>query len=86
MDSRGTVGAVNAHERAELARQILDNPLFGAVLSELEQAAIETAINAPILADNIRAAAMAETRAIRAFRSKLRASLEDMTPRKGAPA
>ena len=73
-------------ERAELARQILDNPLFNAVLSEIEQAAIETAINAPALADDIRAAAMAETRVIRAFRSKLRASLEDMRPRKGAPA
>ena len=73
-------------ERSELARQLLDNPLFDAVLSEIEQAAIEAAINAPALADDIRAASLSEVRAIRAFRSKLRASLEDKRPRKGAPA
>lgn len=73
-------------ERAELARQILDNPLFTAVLDDIEKSAIETGINAPALADDIRAAAMAEVRAIRAFRSNLRAMLEDTRPRKGAPA
>lgn len=73
-------------ERTELARQILDNPLFQMVLTELEHAAIEAAINAPLLADDVRAACLAETRIIRAFRVKLQHALQDNHSRKGAPA
>lgn len=74
------------NERAELARQILDNPLFSVVLGDIERAAIETGINAPALADDVRAAAMAEVRAIRGFRAKLLGFLEETRSYKGAPA
>jgi hypothetical protein len=76
---------MNAKDRASLAEQIISNPLLEVVLNELEHDAIERGIYAQPNDHETRASAMAETRAIRAFRSNLAASLRDNRPTKGAP-
>jgi hypothetical protein len=76
---------MNAKERASLAEQIISNPLFDVVLDELERDAIERGVYAPLNDSETRQSAMAEVRAIRAFRSNLSASLRDNRPTKGAP-
>lgn len=73
-------------DRAALAEQIAKNPLVSIILSELEQSAVDRCINAAMTDHETRSAAAAEVRAIRAFRSKLEASLRDNRPTKGAPA
>lgn len=73
-------------ERAALAQSILDNPLFPVVLDKLERDATDRCINAPMIDHDLRAAAAAEVRAIRAFRANLAAALQDNRPRKSAPA
>jgi hypothetical protein len=73
-------------ERRSLAEQITTNPLFHETLSVLETAAIDRGVYAPMTDDDTRAAAMAEIRAIRAFRQHLEAALQDTPTRKGAPA
>ena len=77
---------MDADERRHLAEQLLTNPLFDVVMDELEQNAINRCINAPMIDDELRGAAAAETRAIRAFRSNCEALLRNNQPRKGAPA
>jgi hypothetical protein len=73
-------------DRKALAEQILTNPLTDLVLSEIERDAVERGVFAPATDHEARAAAMAEVRAIRAFRHHLTASLRDTAARKGAPA
>ena len=73
-------------DRKALAEQILSNPLTALVLADLERDAVERGVYAPMTDHEARAAAMAEVRAIRAFRQNLEASLQDNRPRKGAPA
>jgi len=77
---------VNEHERRSLAEQILTNPLFPLVMNRLEQDAVERGVDAAMTDNEMRAAAMAEVRAIRAFRSNLAAMLRDTGSRKGVPA
>lgn len=74
------------NERRSLAEQITTNPLYDETLSMLEAAAINRGVYAALTDDETRAAAMAEIRAIRAFREHLAAALQDTSPRKGAPA
>jgi hypothetical protein len=76
---------MNAKDRASLAEQILTNPLLEVVLNELERDATERGIYAQMNDHETRQSAMAEVRAIRAFRSNLSASLRDNRPTKGAP-
>jgi hypothetical protein len=76
---------MNAKDRASLAEQIISNPLLEVVLNELEHDAIERGIYAPPNDHETRQSAMAEARAVRAFRSNLAASLRDNRPTKGAP-
>ena len=71
-------------ERAALAKSILDNPLTDEILGDLERAAIDRCVMAPMTDHEMRMAAAAEVRAIRAFRHTLRASLQDTSPRKTA--
>lgn len=73
-------------DRKALAEQILTNPLTDLILREIELDAIERGVNALMTDHETRSAAMAEVRAIRAFRDHLKASLRDTAPRKGAPA
>ena len=72
-------------ERASLAEQIIQNPLYDIVLDEIERTAIERGVYAPLNDHETRQAAMAEVRAVRAFRENLAASLRDTRPMKGAP-
>jgi hypothetical protein len=76
---------MNAKDRASLAEQIISNPLLEVVLNELEHDAIERGIYAQPNDHETRQSAMAEARAVRAFRSNLAASLRDNRPTKGAP-
>lgn len=73
-------------ERRALAEQMVTNPLYEETLARLEADAIETGVNAPMTDHEARSAAMAEVRAIRAFRSHLAALLQDTAKRRGAPA
>lgn len=73
-------------ERKALAQQIVSNPLTDIILDAIERDAIERGVFAPMTDDEARAAAMAEVRAIRAFRQNLAAALRDTPTRKGAPA
>uniref|UniRef100_UPI003F499AE7 hypothetical protein n=1 Tax=Ensifer adhaerens TaxID=106592 RepID=UPI003F499AE7 len=59
-------------EKQAAARAMLDNPLFHLVMDDLEAAAINGCINAPVTDNESRAAFAAEARAIRNFRSKLK--------------
>lgn len=74
------------NERSNLAKSILDNPLTDEILGELERAAIDRCVYAGMTDHDMRAAAAAEVRAIRAFRHTLKASLQDTSPRKAVPA
>jgi hypothetical protein len=73
-------------DRKALAEQIQSNPLTAVILDAIEKDAVERGIYAPATDHEARAAAMAEVRAIRAFRHHLDAMLRDTAPRKGAPA
>lgn len=73
-------------ERASLAQQILGNPLLKTVLDDLEKAAMEQGIYAKQNDHETRQSAMAEVRAIRAFRFNLEACLLDNEARKGVLA
>ena len=77
---------MSQHERKSLAEQMLANPLFPVLMDDLERDAIDRGVNAAITDDETRAAAMAEARAIRAFRSNLATLVRDTGLRKGAPA
>lgn len=68
-------------ERKALAEQILTNPLFTAVLDDMERSAIERMI----YAKDDTAECQLRIQAMRTFRADLTAML-DTRPRKGAPA
>jgi hypothetical protein len=76
---------MNAKDRASLAEQIISNPLLEVVLNELEHDAIERGIYAQPNDHETRQSAMAEARAVRAFKAALMASLRDTRVAKGAP-
>lgn len=70
-------------ERRNLAEQITGNPLFRAILDEMESGAIEALVNAQ---DNEqRHTRQMKVQAIRAFRADLDACLDTREP-KSAPA
>jgi len=74
-------------EKTAAARALLDMPLFHLLMDELEMAAVNGCINAPITDHETRAAFAAEARAIRNFRSKLKFLTEQAkADGKGAPA
>lgn len=70
-------------ERKSLAEQIKANPLFRAILDEMESGAIEALINAQT--DEHRHERQMRVRAIREFRSDLAEALSTREP-KSAPA
>ena len=70
-------------ERKSLAEQITANPLFRAILDEMEIGAIEALINAQD--DAQRHARQMRVQAIREFRTDLAQCLDTRTP-KSAPA
>ena len=67
-------------ERKALAEQILGNPLFSAIMADLESSAIEAMIYAKD--DDTRASAAMRVQAIRSFRADCEASLRNTEPRK----
>lgn len=69
-------------ERRSLAEQITTNPLFVAVMDDMEKRAIERLIHEK---EDI-ATAQLRVQAIRAFRADLGRELQDTQPRRGAPA
>ena len=75
-------------DKRAAARDMLANPLFHHIMDELETAAINGCINAPLVDDETRAAFAAEARAIRKFRGKLKFLAEEQANAdgKGAPA
>ncbi|KSV84549.1 hypothetical protein N183_12035 [Sinorhizobium sp. Sb3] len=76
-------------EKQAAARDMLANPLFHLLMGDLEAAAINGCINAPVIDHETRAAFAAEARAIRNFRSKLKflaAEEQAKADGKGAPA
>ena len=70
-------------ERKSLAEQITANPLFKAILDDMETGAIEALINAQT--DEQRHTRQLRVQAIRAFRSDLAEALNTREP-KSAPA
>lgn len=70
--------------RKALAEQLASNPLFPALMAELEQDAVERMIAAQT--DTARMEAQAYVRATRAFRANCEAELRNTGKRKGAPA
>lgn len=70
-------------ERKHLAEQITANPLFTAIMDEMENGAIEALINAQT--DEHRLTRQLRVQAIREFRTDLGACLDTRTP-KSAPA
>jgi len=73
-------------ERRSFAEIIVTNPLYAETMAELEASAFNRGVYAAATDNETRAAAMAEVRAIRAFRSNLEALLLDNGVTKGAPA
>ena len=73
-------------ERRAAAQQITASPLYTEIMAQLEADAIDRGVYAPITDNDMRQAAMAEVRAIRAFRQNLEALLQDTPAAKGAPA
>lgn len=69
-------------ERKSLAEQITANPLFTAILDDMETGAIEALINAQT--DEHRHTRQLRVQAIRAFRSDLAEALDTRDP-KSAP-
>ena len=69
-------------ERKSLAEQITANPLFTAILDDMERGAIEALIYAP---DDTRHTAQLRVQAIRSFRQDLGECLNTREP-KAAPA
>ena len=69
-------------ERKSLAEQITANPLFTAILDDMERGAIEALIYAP---DETRLTRQLTVQAIRQFRSDLTEALSTREP-KSAPA
>ena len=74
---------MNARERAALADQLMDNPLFHELLGGIERAAIETMIYAKD--DAARAIGAMRVQAIRDLRTECEATLRQPAPR-AAPA
>lgn len=74
--------------RADAARSILGIPLYAELMDELEQSAVDQAVNAPNTDHEARQAHLAQVRAIRDLRSRVEViSKEDQpTGRKKAPA
>lgn len=77
---------MNAEAKAKLAEQLLQNPLFDEVMDYLERNAIEACINAELTDNETRAAAAAEARAIRNFRSACVSKLHNIRQMKSVPA
>lgn len=74
-------------DRARAAQAALEIPLFVGLLADLEAAATNQCILAPINDDETRRNAAAEVRAIRSLRSKLEAiAREGQSKSKSAPA
>lgn len=78
----------NPERDANDARWLLEHPLLVRTLDELEQGAVNQAVNAPYNDHEKRQAYLADARSIRALRSKLKALAESKaTPaRKGSVA
>lgn len=74
-------------DRARAAQAALEIPLFVQLLNELETAATNQCITAPINDDETRRNAAAEVRAIRAVRSRLQSiANEGQSQSRQAPA
>ncbi|MBT8152745.1 hypothetical protein KMP13_02300 [Epibacterium ulvae] len=54
-----------------VAQQLLNNPLLGTILDDMERAAIEAAVNAPVSDDEQRRVSAMEVRVIRSLRKQL---------------
>lgn len=63
------------------AQQLLNNELLARVLSEIERTAFERGVSAALTDDNMRAAAMAEVRAVRSFVASLNGLIALAGPR-----
>lgn len=67
---------MSSEQDANDARFLIEHPLIQNILNELEKAATDSAVYAPITDHEARQAHIAEVRAIRALRSKLKALSE----------
>jgi len=65
------------HEELNAARIILEHPLTAQILDEMENSAINAAVNAKITDEITPSAYLAEVRAIRGFRSRLQFIVAD---------
>ncbi|KQS79042.1 hypothetical protein ASG25_10675 [Rhizobium sp. Leaf384] len=78
---------MRAEEKIACARALADNPLVSLLLDEMEKAAVDKCVNAAPVAHEERAAMAAEVRAIRKFRLKIKATIDEANaPNTGAPA
>jgi anti-sigma factor RsiW len=67
---------MNGERDANDVRFLLEHPLIVRTLDEMEQSSVNLAVTAPITDHEARQAHIAEVRAIRALRSKLKALSE----------
>lgn len=77
---------MNSDEQRRAAQTILAVPLFNELWDELEKAATNQCINAPMNDDETRRNAAAEVRAIRKVRSRLASLAEQAPVSRKAPA
>ena len=74
-------------EKVACARAMLDNPLFGLLMDEMEKSAVDQCVNAKPVDHETRAAMAAEVRAIRKFRQKMTSLVDEAQAGTiGAPA
>jgi hypothetical protein len=74
-------------EKVACARAMQDNPLFSALMDEMEKTAVDQCVNAKPIDHDTRAAMAAEVRAIRRFRQKIRGLIDEASaPSPVAPA
>lgn len=78
---------MRAEERVACARAMLDNPLFGILMDEMEKSAVDRCVNAKPVDHETRAAMAAEVRAIRKLRNAITVLVEEANaPNTSAPA
>lgn len=78
---------MRSEERIACARAMLDNPLFGILMDEMEKTAVDRCVNAQPVDHETRAAMAAEVRAIRRLRTSITVLVNEANvPTTSAPA
>lgn len=77
---------LDAEQREFYAKELLENPIYQALMVRLEKEAIDRAVSAPLTDHLAHQAALAEVRAIRSFRHNCEFILRNKPSMKAPPA